>query len=286
MKGKYLLFIVLAGTASAAQAAITDPLPGNLFLQTGAPSGGNVSIAINGPSNRGGGDDPTGDDPYPDGGNSPVLDGNVTTGWNTGTFNGGTELNFAMTKGSYEADNSTFNAVAYGTQIETIRIWAENYINSDNSIYQQLPQQVAVAYSTQTTFDNVINNGGSYDTNTLGTLPSTWSSNQVAITAVNGVASTEAVDYGTDWADLSNSWDIVETGLNGGHSELGYVDLSVVIPADATSVMISLGGTPYAYEIMDVQAIGAVPEPASLGLLGLSSLALLARRRRHCQVKG
>jgi hypothetical protein len=269
-KGKCFSFAVILAMAPMAQAdLITDPLPGNLFAQTGAPLDPNVSIAIDGPSNRGGGFDPSGGN-YPVGGNSPVS---------TGNFYGGTELNFAMTKGSFASNKTNFNAVPYGVEIGTIRIWAENFINQDGSTWEALPQQVAVAYSTQTYFDNTIGNGGSYNTSTLGTLPS-WVT-QTPILGVNGDAPTEATSYGTGWADLSSSWNMVIQPVPQQVSGLGYVDLTVDIPADATSVLISLGGDPEpgGDAIADVQAI-AVPEPATIGVLGIAGAGLLVRRRR------
>lgn len=273
--------VLALGTAT--HAAITDELPGNLFRQTGAPYDGNVSIAINNPQNMGGGSGVMGPGEihgYPIGdGQSPALDGDVTTGWDTGTFGGGGMLNFAMTQGYFRTDGS-FENVAF-SKIGMIRLWMGNYINEDQSSWQAFPEQLKIAY---TTAPFPPGDSYSYNSNTLGITPGDWNTN-ATILSVNGAAPTapsnSAYDPALGWVNLADTY--ITTPSSSPRRDYGYVDLVVDIPEGATSVLISLGqinsgtGNPGGAFVADIQAV--VPEPASLGVFALAGIGLLARRR-------
>jgi hypothetical protein len=277
------LFLAL-GAVSLAQAAIINELPGNLFHQNGAPAGSNVSLAVNNPQNMGGGGwigDVSGGAPnYPVGlGQSPVLDGNLDTKWSAGSFSGGAMCNFSISQGVFSADGMTFNATPF-QKIGTIRIWAADWINDDSSVWNAFPKQVKIAYTTNAAIYNAIGNGYAHNSDTLGVLPGDWA-NDVTITAVNGNP-VSTMDYGEGhgWTDLNGLFNQGNILVNS-HQTDAYVDLTVNIPAGATSVMVSLGQTPDSpggLAVIDVQA--SVPEPASLGLLGFATTGLLIRRRR------
>ncbi|NNM87575.1 MAG: PEP-CTERM sorting domain-containing protein, partial [Phycisphaerae bacterium] len=227
------------------------------------------------------------------GGSSPVLDGNVSTLWSAGTFSGGGMCNVAVSQGSYNSSTQTFTSVPFGA-IATIRIWAENYINSDGSTWNSMPQVVAVGYTTSSNLTGTISNGYSYNSGTVGSLPAPWTTIATILAVNGGTPGTpfDPTDYPTSsgWVAGDFSQGIV-TGLNGGHSTLGYMDLSVNIPAGATSVMISFGQdgnsasqptyySPGGLAITDLQAFGPVPEPTSLGMLVVGAIGLLLLKRR------
>ncbi len=283
---------MLGGIATA---GATEIPAGNLFYQNGAATAPNVSTVINNPQNMSGGSWVGGTN-YWVGGNSPVLDGSVSTIWNAGTFSGGGMCNVAISQGSYDSSTSTFTSVPFGA-IATIRIWAENYINSDGSTWSSMPQVVAVGYTTNSNLTSTIRNGYSFNSGTAGTLPPTWST-MATISSVNGGTPGtpfDPTDYPTasGWVAGDFSQGTV-TGLNSGHSTLAYMDLTVNIPAGATSVMISFGQdsgiatapspsyySPGGLAIADIQAYApTIPEPASLGLLAFGGLGLLLLKRR------
>ncbi len=282
--GKGLLAVaIVAAAAQAVSAATINELPGNLFHQNGAPVGGNVSIAINGPQNQQGGNGALGpSNPYPVYGPSPILDGDLDTAWAVGIFTDGAMANVAVAKGYY-TDNtgSTFVGTPF-TQVAQIRIWAAQYQNDDLSFWQKYPQQVKVAYTTTAN----VNLGNAYSLNsgTIGQTPATWNTN-VAITALNGVApaapANSAYATGDGWVRLDNTF--ISQSTANSHQILGYVDLSINIPVGATSILLSFGqdntstGNQGGLDIREIQAY--VPEPSSLGLLALGGTALLRRRR-------
>ena len=215
-------------------------LPGNLFSQNGAPLGSNISIAVNNPQNMGGGGRVGGDTSnYPIGGSSPILDGNSSTVWNAGVFSGGGMCNVGITQGAYtDGSGNSFTNVPFAA-IDTIRISAQNYLNSPpDNWFIKFPQQVEIAYTTSSFSPG---NGFTYNSGTLGVLPGTWD-NVATITAVNGAAPSSATSndpaYGTGWVNLNGAFTQGVTVING-NSTGAYVDLTVAIPAGATSIMIS-----------------------------------------------
>ncbi len=229
--------VMLGGIATA---GATEIPAGNLFYQNGTATAPNVSLIINNPQDMGGGGWIGGPGTYPNSGTSPVLDGNTSTTWSAGTFSGAGMCNVGISQGSY--NGSTFTTVPFGA-IDTIRVWAENYINSDGSTWQAMPQVVAVAYTTSTNL-TTIGNGYAYNSPSVGTLPSTWNTTATILAVNGGTPGTpfDPTDYPTasGWVAGDFSQGTV-TGLNGGHSTLAYMDLGVNIPAGATSVMISFG---------------------------------------------
>ena len=303
LRNQCIAMAVGAGLVGGIAAAGATEVPtGNLFYQNGAATAPNVSMVINNPQDMGGGNWVGGTDPYWVGGNSPVLDGSVSTLWNAGTFSGGGMCNVAISQGSYTPPPpgsptntlGTFTSVPFGA-IATIRIWAENYINSDGSTWNSMPQVVAVGYTTNSNLTSTISNGYSFNSGSAGTLPSFWNT-MATISSVNGGAPGtpfDPTDYPTasGWVAGDFSQGTV-TGLNGGSSTLAYMDLTVNIPTGATSVMISFGQdsgsvtapsyySPGGLAIADIQAYApTVPEPTSLCLLGLGGLGLLLPKRR------
>lgn len=271
---------IAAGIASMAQAAVTDELSGNLFHQYNqplAPYG--VGVAVNNPQNMSGGQWVGNGPTYPAGGNSYLLDGNAFTGWGAGTFSGGGMCNVGFTQGEFSADQGSFTNTPFGA-ITTIRIWAQNHINDDSSVWISMPQQVKVAYTTANFNPG---NGYNYNSGTLGVTPATWGTDGT-ITSVNGAVPTAPSDpaYATSlgWVDLTGKMTFAQTIDS--HKTLAYADLSVSIPAGATSVLLSFGQTvnsPGGLNIMEVQAV-AVPEPVTMGLLATAGAGLLIRRRR------
>ncbi len=242
-------------------AGLAQSLPGNLFSQNGAPLGSNVSIAVNNPQNMGGGGWVGGDTSnYPIGGSSPILDGNSSTVWNAGVFSGGGMCNVGITQGAYtDASGNSFTNVPFAA-IDTIRISAQNYLNSPpDNWFIKFPQQVEIAYTTSSFSPG---NGFTYNSGTLGVLPGTWD-NVATITAVNGAAPTSATSndpaYGTGWVNLNGAFTQGMTVINA-NSAGAYVDLTVAIPAGATSIMISFGednsstGNPGGIAIADISA--------------------------------
>ncbi len=277
-------------------AGATEIPAGNLFYQNGAATASNVSMVISDPQDMSGGNGVYGSN-YWVGGNSPVLDGSVSTIWNAGTFSGGGMCNVAISQGSYTPSPlpntlGTFTAVPFGA-IATIRVWAENYINSDGTTWNAMPQVVAVGYTTNNNLTAIISNGFNYNSSSVGTLPSPWNTTATILAVNGGTPGTpfDPTDYPTasGWVAGDFSQGTV-TGLNSGHSTLAYMDLTVNIPAGATSVMISFGqdgsatapgyNSPGGLAIAEIQAYASVPEPASLGLLAFGGLGLLLLKRR------
>jgi autotransporter-associated beta strand protein len=253
---------VLAVSALPASGQYTD-LPGDLFLQQNVPQAPfTTGIVINNPQDMGGGNWVGGSTSnYPVSGNSPVLDGSGTNTWYAGTFDpsGGGMCNVGITSGVYSADASSFTNVPFGA-IDTIRIYAQNYLNSPpNNWWVTFPQQVEIGYTTASFNPG---NGYSYNSGTLGVLPGTWN-NVATITAVNGAPVLSATSnnsaYGTGWANLNGDF---TQGLSilGPSSSSAYVDLTVAIPAGATSICVSFGqdnsgtGNPGGLAIAGIQA--------------------------------
>lgn len=273
-------------------AEITDELPGNLFHQTGAPVDGNVSIAPNGPQNTNGAGNVVGSSGYPVGtGNSPILDGNVATGYGWGRAIGGKEdvamANVGLTRGYYENNGSSFVTVPFTSSIGIIRIWAAEYYNSLDPVesWTKFPDQIKITFTDKTNLH--VWDGNTYNSNTLGTTPSAW--DQVAtISSINGGATSAPAntvyDYNEGWINLDGEFIRTAEPTQSRVYYTGYIDLAVSIPAGTTSILISFGQVNNAtghlggLDIREIQAI--VPEPASLGLLGMAGLGLLTRRRR------
>jgi hypothetical protein len=281
--GVAVVGLLAAGAATSHAAPIIDELPGNLFHQYNAPSDPNVGIAINNPQNMGGGAWSGNGPTYPTGGNSFVLDGDVTSQWDAGTFSGGGMLNVGITQGYYSADTSTFTTTPFGA-IGTIRVWARQYLNNDGSSWTAFPQQVKIAYMTTANFNP--GNGFSYNSDTLGVTPGLWN-NAATISAVNGAAPAN-ITYGTvgGWVDLDGQF-TQGTVVESSNATRAYVDLSVNIPAGATSILLSFGqdntgtGNQGGVAIRDIQAYAPLPEPGTASLLAIGSLALLRRRRQR-----
>lgn len=267
------------GISSAQAAAI------NLFQQTGAPLDPNVSIAINNPQNMSGGQWAGGAaSPYPVYGPSPVLDGDTGTWWNAGTESDGKMLNVAMTKGYYSLDHNSFTNIAFD-QIGRIRIYATEQ-PTGSGVWNNFAKQIKVAYTTAALNPG---NGFKYNSSTLGDVPGDWNMT-AAITGVNGVAPSAAADsvnYSTAKGWVATDFSQGVTTVGNGLTE-AYMDLTLAIPAGATSVMISFGednintGNQGGMMINEIQAF--VPEPASLGLLGLVCVGMLGRRHKRASV--
>jgi hypothetical protein len=288
--GVAVVGLLAAGAATSHAAPIIDELQGNLFHQNGAPHNGNVSIAVNntggGGSNGVTGGNWVGGDTthYPINDASPILDGDLSTAWNSGTVSDPGMLNVGITQGYYGTDpnNDGFTTVPF-SKIAIIRIWASDYINDfgpPKVMWQSLPVQVKVGYTTAANFDS--HDGNKFKSSALGILPASWDQ-EATITAVNGVSSsTVSYGSGTGWTDLTG--DFITTPETDRISR-GYVDLTVNIPAGATSVLLSFGqintstGNQGGLVIRDIQA-SSVPEPTTFGLLAVGSLALLRRRQR------
>ena len=134
--------VMLGGIATA---GATEIPAGNLFYQNGAAISPNVSLIINNPQDMSGGNGVVGPN-YWVGGNSPVLDGSVSTIWNAGTFSVGGMCNVAISQGSYDSSNQTFTSVPFGA-ITMIRIWAAEQPTPSN-VWINYPQEVKVAYAT------------------------------------------------------------------------------------------------------------------------------------------
>lgn len=104
--------------------------------------------------------------------------------------------------------------------------------------------------------------------------------NQVTIeSSTTSKISLTAADYETTLVPLTSL-----VGQFNPPSGQGYVDFAVSAPAGTKSIFFDFGAgqdttpSPGFDRISEVQAFA--PEPASLGLLGLGGLSLLARRRR------
>ena len=161
-----------------------------------------------------------------------------------GTFDGAGMCNVGITSGVYSADASSFTNVPFGA-IDTIRIYAHNYWNAYSdppAWYQAFPQQVEIGYMTGSFNPG---NGYSYNTDggTLGVLPGQYS-NVATITAVNGAPALSATSnnsaYGAGWVNLNGEFTQGVTVLSGA-STAAYVDLTVALPAGATSICVSFG---------------------------------------------
>ncbi len=273
--------------AGVAQATNINELTDNLFHQYGPPQTGNVSIAVNNPQNMGGGQWIGGSTAsYPVYGPSPVLDGDLDTVWNSGTFGISNMLNIAITRGYYNADASAFTTVPFG-YLTQIRIWATDYINDPNNpsttTFISFPQQIHIAYTTNNIYPG---NGYGYNSDGIPYLtPPTWDQN-VTIFAVNGAAPTAPgnPDYGAGWVDLTGKFTQGLTNLNT-HQDLAYVDLNMYIPVGATSVGISFGNVGGTYGTpgtspggLLINEIQAIPEPSVVAFVFLGGLAILRRR--------
>jgi hypothetical protein len=279
--------VIGAVNAQTTHAAIVNELGGNLFHQYNQAVDPNVGIAINNPQNMGGGAWVGTGPAYPVGGQSNVLDGDLSTNWDAGTFSGGGMANIGISKGYYQNPGGGSFTFAPFPSMGTIRIWAAEFKNENGTWWIHLPTQVKVAYAT-TSFDP--GNGFSYNSAAVGALPAPWV-NDGNIFKVNGVPVTAPLDpaYANGWADITNAWTgSVQIGnypYGGGPPRFAqYVDLSVDIPAGATSIMISFGqenastNNPGGLDIRDVQAI--VPEPASASLLAIAAITMTRRRGR------
>ena len=215
---------------------------------------------------------------YPYGtGQSAVLNNTASTSsvWYAGTFSGGGMANVGITQGAWtDTTTQTFTNTPFGA-IDTIRIVAQNYLNSPPATWwQEFPQQIEIGYTTATFNPN---NGFSFNSGTLGVLPGTYS-NIATITAVNGAAPTSATNINsaytgtvngdgsiTGWVNLTNAFTQGVTVLGGsagnsGYQTEAYVDLTVAIPAGATSICVSFGqdngdtGNPGGLAIAAIQA--------------------------------
>ena len=289
--------VIVAGIATAQG---TEVPTGNLFYQNGAANAPNVSLVINNPQNMSGGNGVGGPN-YWVGGNSPVLDGTISTVWNAGTFGldyngskGEGMCNVAVSQGSYTPPPpgsptntvGTFTSVPFGA-IGTIRIWAEEQ-PTPTGVWVNYPQQVKVAYATTNLGAGIIGNGFNYNSGTLGVTPPSWNIN-ADITAVNGGAPSAPTDSvytpAEGWVAGAFTQGVTVISSGGYGVTAAYMDLTVNIPAGATSVMISFGqdnagtGNQGGLTIADLQAFGPVPEPGSLGLLAVGSLGLLLLKR-------
>jgi hypothetical protein len=281
------LLSLAVGLGSFAGLSAVQAAPINLFTQNGAPSEPNISIAVNNASNMSGGGWVGGSTAnYPISNSSPVLDNDVTTGWNAGLFSGGGMCNVGITQGYYDAANyQNFTAVPFDA-IGTIRLWAQA-LSANDGTWISFPHEILIAYTTDAPPFNTVNNGGSYSSGTLGIIPSYW--NTIAtVTSVNGAAPTapaDSTDYPTSGGWVAGDFSQDAT-VDGSGNTIAYMDLAVNIPAGATSVMVSFGqdnastGNQGGLAIQDIQAFAPIPEPTSFTLLGLSALGLLARRRR------
>lgn len=180
---------------------------------------------------------------------------------------------------------SAFVQGSYGT-ITDIRIWT----SATNSYQFNAPSEVAIYYSTQSNPE--VGGGGWW-----GNIPGVSSSNVLTgpgdytnvatILGVSGsIAPTSAGDSSNpDAVALTSSNYTVDTTDTTDSNGRSYVDLTVAIPAGATSLLFDFGTSPgYAEDvgIADIQAsaLSPVPEPASIGVLGMAAAGLLVRRRR------
>ncbi len=280
--------------AGMAQATDINEIVGNLFHQFGPPQNGNVSIAVNNPQNMGGGNWIGGNTAsYPVYGPSPVLDGDLDTAWNSGTFGISNMLNIAITRGYYNGDASAFTTVPFW-YITKVRIWATDYINDPNNpsttTWISFPQQIHIAYTTNNIYPG---NGYGYNSDGIPYLtPATWDQN-VSILSVNDAAPTAPgnPNYGAGWVDLTGQFTGGLTNLSvccGASSERAYVDLTMFIPLGATSIGISFGNVGGTYGTpgsspggLQINEIQAIPEPSALAMVALGGLVFLGRRMRQ-----
>jgi hypothetical protein len=182
--------------------------------------------------------------------------------------------------GTYYQPNDTVNGSGHFIQgtygaINYIRIW------TGTGSYQFNPaSEVSVYYSTQTHTEN---SGGGWWGNppgiNSGSAAGTGDYTNVAtILGVSGGPVVSAFDPNNpDAIALTNSNYTLDSA-----DQRQYVDLMVNIPAGATSLLFGFGINDtfgQATGITDIQA-SAVPEPATISLMGLASLGLLSRRRR------
>ncbi len=268
MKHAMLLAVAgVAGLACSAHAAILDELPGNEFKSTAAAN----AVYVSNPQDMTWGSGVTG----PSGGDSPVTDGDISTHWDSGRS---TYMNVGFTAGHF--NSGTFVQNTFG-EIKLIRIWAADnrYPNDDGTYYVISPPRLRISYTTAALpnpSDAYTYNGDMHGSNT--NYP-----NYVTISSLNGISITPTTDYVT----------LGQTAFtNGGSSGVSvdgytmrYVDVGVNIPAGATSVALQFGdiynpiktNETQGMVIADVQA--AVPEPGSLGVLGIGAMGLMVRRR-------
>jgi hypothetical protein len=225
----------------------------DLFHQYASATTPAVGVVVNNPQNMTGGQWVGGPLTYPVGGSSPIEDGNPQTSWNSGTFGSTAMANIAFTSGSFDATGSTFTNTPFSA-IGDIRIWA-----AQNGTWNPDPGQIQIAYTTSSFNPG---NAYTYNSGTLGVLPSTWNTTAL-VTEVNGSApNSETYGSGTGWTNLSGAFTQGNVAIGGGLTSK-YVDLAVNIPAGATSIAVSFGNVPGGTGgllIQDVQAFAPNPD--------------------------
>lgn len=268
MKHAMLLAIAgVAGLACSAQAAILDELPGNQFKSTSDAK----AVYVSNPQDMSWGSGVTGTT----GGDSPVTDGDLSTHWDSGRS---TNMNVGFTAGYF--DTGGFVHDTFG-EIKVIRIWAADnrYPNNDGTYYVISPPRLRISYTTAA----LPNPGDAYTYNGDMHGSNTNYPNQVAISSVNGIAIAPTTDYvtlGQTAFTNGGSGGVSADGYN-----LRYIDVGVNIPAGAASIALQFGDIYNPINISETQGMviadvqAAVPEPGTLGLLGIGAMGLLARRR-------